>query len=168
MMDGLSGLEKVFAEEFPKAKVQRCQVHVARNVIAKVPHKVKQKVADGLRSIFYASDEKKAREFYSGFVQRWEKDCPSAVKCLGSSIDSCLTFMSFPKEEWLSLRTTNVIERLNKEFKRRTKPMEIIPGETACYRLLAFISLKMELHWRSRPVGSVRENLPFFKQIREM
>ena len=52
MMDGLAGLESVFIEEFPEAEVQRCQVHVARNVIAKVPHKVKKKVADDLRSIF--------------------------------------------------------------------------------------------------------------------
>jgi len=74
--------------------------------------------------------------------------------------------MSFPSEEWISLRTTNVIERLNKEFKRRTRPMEIMPGEDACYRLLAFISLKMEIHWRSSPVGKVKENLPFFKQIK--
>ena len=55
IMDGLSGLETVFEEEFPKAKVQRCQVHVARNVLAKVPKKLKQAVADDLRSIFYAS-----------------------------------------------------------------------------------------------------------------
>jgi putative transposase len=74
-------------------------------------------------------------------------------------------FFNFPEEEWISLRTTNIIERLHKEFKRRTKPMEIVAGEAACYRLLAFISLKMELHWRSNPVGSVRKNLPFFKNF---
>ena len=166
MMDGLAGLESVFADEFPKAEVQRCQVHVARNVIAKVPHKVKKKVADDLRMIFYADDKKEAEEFYKTFAKTWAQDCPSAVKCWVSPL-ILLTFMGFPKDEWLSLRTTNVIERLNEEFKFRTKPMEIIPGETACYRLLAFISLKMELHWRSRPVGSVKESLPFFKQIRE-
>jgi transposase-like protein len=54
-MDGLPGLEEVFREEFPQGKVQRCQVHVARNVLAKVPQKLKQKVADDIRSIFYAS-----------------------------------------------------------------------------------------------------------------
>jgi len=52
-------------------------------------------------------------------------------------LDSCLTFFDFPEEEWISLRTSNVIERLNKEFKRRTKPMEIVAGENACYTLLA-------------------------------
>lgn len=168
IMDGLPGLEKVFGEEFPKAGIQRCQVHVARNVLAKVPRKLKQAVADDMRSVFYASSKKKAWAFHEAFVKKWERDVPSAVKCLQGSVKACLTYLDFPEEEWISLRTTNVIERLNKEFKRRTKPMEIVPGEQSCYRLLAFISLKMELHWRANPVGKVRENLPFFKQIKEM
>ena len=165
IMDGLPGLEKVFKEEFPKAKVQRCQVHVARNVLAKVPKKLKKTVADDVRSIFYASSKIKAMEFFSQFKQRWEKDLPSAVKSLERSIESCLTFFNFPEEEWISLRTTNIIERLNKEFKRRTRPMEIVAGEHACYTLLAFICIKMEMHWRSNPMGKVRKNLPFFKKF---
>jgi putative transposase len=164
VMDGLPGLEKVFREEFPKAKVQRCQVHVTRNVLAKVPRKSKKQVADDVRSIFYASSKEKAIEFFNQFRDKWEMTIPSAVSCLERSIDSCLAFYSFPEEEWISLRTTNIIERLNKEFKRRTKPMEIVAGESACYRLLAFISLRMELHWRSNPIGKVRKNLPFLKE----
>ncbi len=164
-MDGLPGLEKVFKEEFPRAEVQRCQVHVARNVLAKVPKKLKQAVADDLRSIFYASSKEKAWGFFKTLKTRWEGELPSAVRCLEQSIDSCLTFFQFPSEEWISLRTTNIIERLNKEFKRRNKSMEIVAGEAACYRLLAFISLKMELHWRSNPVGKVRANLPFYKNF---
>lgn len=163
IMDGLSGLEKVFKEEFPNAKVQRCQVHVARNVLAKVPHKVKKEVADDLRSIFYASSREKADEFYKSFYEKWDKEIPSAVKSLTQSLDACLTFFKFPEEEWISLRTTNVIERLNKEFKRRTKSMEIVAGENACYGLLAFISLKMELSWRANPIGKVRPNLPLYQ-----
>lgn len=166
VMDGLNGLEGVFTEEFSKARIQRCQVHVARNVLAKVTTKnLKKKVADELRSIFYASSKQKAREFFEGFRDRWGKELPSAVKCLENSLDACLTFFHFPEEEWISLRTTNTIERLNKEFKRRTKPMEIVAGENAGYMLLAFVSIKMELHWRSNPVGKVRKNLPFFQQL---
>jgi putative transposase len=164
-MDGLPGLEKVFKEEFPKAKVQRCQVHVVRNVLAKVPKKLKRAVADDIRSIFYASSKSKAMEFFEIFKQKWQKDLPSAVKCLENSIEACLTFFICPEEEWISLRTTNIIERLNKEFKRRTKPMEIVAGENACYTLLAFICLKMELHWQSNPIGKVRKNLPFFQKM---
>jgi putative transposase len=97
IMDGLSGLEKVFREEFPKGKVQRCQVHVTRNIVAKVPQKLKQKVADDIRSIFYSSSKEKAEEFSAQFVERWQKDVPSAVKCLQNSLGSCLTSSTFPR-----------------------------------------------------------------------
>jgi putative transposase len=185
-MDGLPGLERVFKEEFTNAKVQRCQVNVARNVLAKVPKKFKDAVADDLRSIFYASSKKKAGEFFDKFTDRWGKDLPSAVKCLDSSIDACLTFFvnkglmnlimwkvmffymqSFNQISILNLFqsvTCRVAAYLTKEFKRRTKPMEIVAGERACYTLLTFICLKMELHWRSNPIGKVRNNLPFFKE----
>ena len=165
VMDGLTGLETVFREEFPKATIQRCQVHVARNVLAKVPRKLKQAIADDMRSIFYASSKDKAMEFFEELKKRWEKELPSAVKCLEKSIDACLTFFTFHQDEWISLRSTNIIERLHKEFKRRTRSMEIVAGESACYRLLAFISLRMELHWRSNPIGKVRNNLPFLKEL---
>ena len=165
IMDGLPGLERVFKEEFAMAKVQRCQVHVARNVLAKVPKKLKKKVADQVRSIFYASTKSKAIEFFESFKAKQENELPSAVKCLETSLESCLTYLQFPEEEWICLRTTNVIERVNKEFKRRTKPMEILAGERSCYTLLTFVCLKMELHWRSKPIGKVAGNLPFIKKM---
>lgn len=152
IMDGLPGLEKVFEEEFKGAVVQRCQVHVARNVMSKVPQKLREKVADEVRSIFYASTEKKAREFFTKFKKDYEIEIPSAVKCLESSLDQTLAYLKFPKEEWKSLRTTNPIERLNKEFKRRTKPMETVASEKSCYNLLAVIALRMELYWRRYPI----------------
>lgn len=167
IMDGLSGLERVFQEEFPHAKIQRCQIHVSRNVLAKVPRKLKKTIGDEVRSIFYASSKKKALRFFESFKDRWEKEIPSAVKCLEKSLQACLTYLDFPEEEWVCLRTTNVIERVNKEFKRRTKPMEILAGERSCYMLLAFVCLKMEVHWRSKPIGNVAENLPFFKRLAE-
>ena len=165
--NGLPGLERVFEEEFPEAKIQRCQVHVSRNVLAKVPRKLKKTIADEVRSIFYASSKKKALAFFEKFKARWENEIPSAVKCLKKSLQACLTYLDFPEEEWVCLRTTNVIERVNKEFKRRTKPMEILAGERSCYMLLAFVCLKMEVHWRSKPIGNVAENLPFFKRLTE-
>jgi putative transposase len=165
IMDGLPGLETVFKEEFSQVKIQRCQVHVARNVLAKVPQKLKKDVADDMRSIFYAPSRKEAQRYFESFRNKWQKVIPSAVETLGRSINSCLTFFDFPQEEWISLRTTNIIERLNKEFRRRTKVMEIVAGEISCYRLLAYISLKMELHWRSNPIGKVRKNLPFFNKM---
>ena len=162
IMDGLSGLEKVFLEEFKNSRVQRCQVHLARNVLAKCPHKIKQAVADDLRSVFYASSRKKADEFYKLFERKWAKEIPSAFKSLETNIENALTFMSFPQEEWLSLRTTNPIERLNKEFKRRTKTMEIVAGEKSCYSLLAVVSIRMEAYWKKHPIA-FQKRLPWFK-----
>ncbi|MFA4917358.1 MAG: transposase [Syntrophales bacterium] len=165
IMDGLPGLEAVFKEEFPQARVQRCQVHVARNVLAKVPIKFKQEVADDLRSIFYAPSQEKFWECFEIFKKKWQKVVPSAMDCMERSIDSCLTFFNFPSEEWISLRTSNIIERLNKEFRRRTKTMEIVAGEMACYRIPAYVALRMELHWRSNPAGRVPKKLPLFKKL---
>ena len=160
IMDGLVGLEKVFLQEFAKSKIQRCQVHVARNVLCKVTKKEKKAVADDMRSIFYASSRKRANQFYRDFVNKWKTPFPSAVQSLEKSLDSCLRFFSFPEEDWKALRTTNIIERLNKEFRRRTKTMEIISGEDSCYRLLASISLKMEMHWKMKPLGRKNKLLP--------
>ncbi|HIH97157.1 MAG TPA: hypothetical protein HA348_06750 [Thermoplasmata archaeon] len=77
-------------------------------------------------------------------------------------MDACLTFFNFPQGEWISFRTTKILEPLNKEFKRRTTPMEIVAGGR--YLHLTFICLKMELRWRSNPIGRVRNKLPFFKE----
>jgi putative transposase len=165
IMDGLLSLETVFREEFPKARTQRCQVHVARNVLAKVPRAIKKDVAEDLKPIFYAPSRQQALEAFERFRQRWAATVPAAVASLERSVESCLTFLDFPAAEWVSLRTTNIIERLHKEFRRRTRPMEILPGETGCYRLLAFISLKMELHWRNKPVGKVLTHLPFLQKM---
>ena len=167
IMDGLAGLEKVFKEEFYNSEVQRCQVHLARNVLSKVPIKHKKEIADDLRSIFYASSKDKAMEFFKEFRNKYNGDFPSAVKSLSNSIDSSLTFFKFSQEDWISLRTTNIIERLNKEFKRRTKSMEILAGESSSYNLLAFISIKMEASWAQTRVGRVKPNLPFFNKIKE-
>ena len=165
IMDGLTGLERVFQEEFPLARIQRCQVHVARNVLAKTPHKLKTAVAEDLNSIFYAASKAQARQNFHNFREQWEDVAPSAVKSLERSLEACLNFYHFPVSHWVSLRTTNIIERLNKEFKRRTRPMEIIAGESSCYKLLAFIALKMELHWRGCPLGRGRQVLPFIRNF---
>ena len=138
--------------------IAKSRLTILRSNDSKEKKKKKQEVADKLRDIFYASSRPKAMEFYNQFVLDYEKLFPSAVNSLKSNIESCLSFFSFPKDEWISLRTTNAIERVNKEFKRRTKPMEILAGEESTYRLLSFIALKMELTWRSAPLG--RNNLP--------
>ena len=122
-------------------------------------------MAADVHAIFYASSKQESIKLFEGFQKRWAHELPSAVKCFERSIDACLTFYQFPKDEWISLRTSNIIEQLNKEFKRRTKPMEIVAGERACYTLLAFISLKMEVHWRNFLLEKRASNLPVLQTL---
>ena len=163
-MDGLPGLEKVFEEEFPKAKIQRCTVHVKKSVLTKVPRSRRIEIKDKMRDIFYASDKATAVANYKTFVEGYHNTMPSAVNCLTCSIERCLTFFSFPKHEWTSLRTTNALKRVNKEFKCRTKPMKILAGENSAYLLLCFVAYRMELGWRCAPFGK-KSALPVLTQF---
>jgi len=115
------------------------------NVITKTPKTMRQEVSDSLRDIFYAIDGKTATERYDNFVKKYDALIPSAVASLERIIHSCLTFYDFPEEEWIRLRTTNIGERLNREFKRRTDSMELLAGEKSAYVILCFVAYRMEL-----------------------
>jgi putative transposase len=151
IMDGLPGLERAFLAAFRKATVQRCQVHKAKNVLAKVRKKDRKVVADDMRRVFYAGDTLSAKRALERFSTKWKPMYPDAVKCLVRDFEAVTAYLAFPELEWMHLRTTNLIERLHKEFKRRTKPMEIVAGEESVYRILAFVAMKMEMSWRNAP-----------------
>ena len=123
-------------------------------------------MADGIRSIFYASLREKALEFFNEFRTRGEKEIPSAVPYLENNLESCLTYLKSAEEEWISLRITNSIESLNKKFKRRTNPMEILAGERSAFRILGIICIKMELTWRNSRFGRDHSqlNMPFLER----
>jgi putative transposase len=151
VMDGLPGLEKAFLAAFRRATVQRCQVHKARNVLVKVRKKDRKVVADDMRQVFYAGDSLGAKRALERFRTKWRSIYPDAVRCLEKDFDALTAYLEFPELEWMHLRTTNIIERVHKEFKRRTKPMEIVAGEDSVYRILAFVAMKMEVGWRNAP-----------------
>jgi len=153
LMDGLTGLERVFTERFRRSKVQRCQIHKARNVLAKVPRRLQEEFRTAMTKVFYNEGNLKSREAFSSLKEKYARLCPDAVRCLEGDLDSLLAFYAFPRNEWPSLRTTNPIERLNKEFKRRTNSMEIVGAEKSMYTLLAYISMRMEHGWRSAKLG---------------
>ncbi len=151
IMDGLPGLEDAFLATFRRGKVQRCQFHKAQNVLAKVRKKDRKVVAEDLRRVFYAGEALGAKRALERFVAKWKAMYPDAVKCLVKDFETVTAYLEFPELEWMHLRTTNLIERLNKEFKRRTKPMEIVAGEKSVYTILAFVAMKMEMSWRNAP-----------------
>jgi len=121
IIDGCPGLVKAVHEVFPETDVQRCTKHKTENVLDKVLSQDRAKVKESVRKIFYASTHEHAREAIELFKKNWNRKYPSAVECLLSDIEACLTYYKYPYQHWKRLRTTNVVERGFKEVKRRTK-----------------------------------------------
>src|SRR5712692_9574528 len=113
IIDGHPGLRRAVAEGWPRAAVQRCCVHKLRNMERKAPKHALAEVREDFHEIVYASSAEAARTAWTTFEQTWGKRCPGVVKSLQEAGPELLTFFSFPKTQWKTLRTTNVIERLN-------------------------------------------------------
>jgi putative transposase len=103
--------------------------------------------------IMYASSEADARKAFEDLQEAMNKDCSRAVSCLQKDLNSLLAHYKFDQKFWRSLKTTNGIERVNKELKRRTKSMETI-GEQSLQAVVAFTALKLELGWQIHKVDS--------------
>lgn len=147
IMDGLPGLEEVFGRCFQRARTQRCQVHAKRNALKRVRKDDRKAFKKDLDKVFYAPSEAEARKNFYAFRQNWEKLFPGAVDVIERDLDSLLRFYQFDPKYWTTIRTTNPIERLNKEIKRRTKSMEVTGGESSTVRLIVYVARTMEYSW---------------------
>jgi putative transposase len=136
VVDGCPGLRSALDLVWGKVPVQRCAVHKLRNLERKAPKHALDDLKADFHRIVYAESEAAAREAYRDFVRTWEKRCPAVVRSLEEAGDELLTFYRFPKSQWKVLRTTNVIERLNGEFRRRVKTQASLPTEDSALVLL--------------------------------
>ncbi len=135
-IDGCPGLRSALDLVWAKMPVQRCAVHKLRNLERKVPKHALDEMKADFHRIVYAADAQAARAAYDDFGATWHKRCPAVVRRLDEAGDELLTFYRFPKSQWKTLRTTNVIERLNGEFRRRVKTQASLPTEDAALVLL--------------------------------
>jgi transposase-like protein len=136
IIDGNAGLHRAITLAWPTAKIQRCAVHKLRNILRKVPLHAHEEVTCDFHLIVYASGIDAAQTARDAFVRKWSKRCPGAVESLDEAGDELLAFYAFPKEQWKTIRTTNVIERINEEFRRRVKTQGSFPSEDAAVILL--------------------------------
>jgi len=121
IVDGGAGLRSALGAAWSDVPVQRCTVHKLRNIARKAPKHAYEEIKSDYHGIVYADDLATAQRERQAFVRKWSKACPSVVESLDEAGDELLTFFRFPKAQWKTLRTTNVIERLNGEFRRRVK-----------------------------------------------
>ena len=119
-----------------QALVQRCCVHKLRNLERKAPKHALSEIRADFHRIVYAENAAAARLAYTAFERKWSARCPGVVRSLQEGGEELLTFFQFPKRQWKTLRTTNVIERLNEEFRRRVKTQGSLPTEDAALVLL--------------------------------
>jgi transposase-like protein len=136
VIDGHPGLRKAVGLVWPQALVQRCAVHKLRNLERKAPKHALAEIRADFHRIVYAESAVAARGAYTAFERKWTPRCPGVVRSLQEGGDELLTFFRFPKRQWKTLRTTNVIERLNEEFRRRVKTQGALPTEDAALVLL--------------------------------
>jgi transposase-like protein len=136
IIDGNVGLRRAVGLLWPRAAVQRCCVHKLRNLERKAPKHALAEIRDDFHRIVYATTADAARTAYTAFERVWGKRCPGAVTSLRDGGDELLTFFAFPKTQWKALRSTNVIERLHEEFRRRVKTQGSLPSEDAAIVLL--------------------------------
>ena len=133
--DGHPGLAKA-TELWPGATVQRCTVHKLRNLIEHCPRHAHPELRRDYHRIVYARDGLAARAAYDAFLTKWTRLCPAVARSLEEAGTKLLTFYEFPRALWRSLRTTNLIENLNREFRRRTKTQASFSNEQAAVTLL--------------------------------
>lgn len=153
VMDGLPGLETAFKESFVKAVTARCRVHSLKNAMAKVPERLRPAFKKLAHAVMYASSEASARQAFRALKLAMGHDAERSVRVLEKDLDSLLAHYKFDQKLWRTLRTTNPIERVNKELKRRTKSMETL-GERTLEVLLAFTAMRLEYHWQRVPVDT--------------
>jgi putative transposase len=158
---GISGVQLVIADEhaglaaavrrfLPEARRQRCTVHLQRNVLVKVPHRLRKRVARDIAKIFQAPALAEAKKLVAELKARWGGELPEAVDVLERGFPAATQFFAFPKAHWRRLRTTNGLERLHGEIKRRIRTAGAFPDRASALRLVTAVAIKTTAIWGER------------------
>ena len=145
--DDHEGIKTAVASELPGVKWQRCVVHFERNVLSHVPASSMAEVAQDLKAIFKVRRKQTALALAEEFVELYGKRFPKAVSVFEAGIGDALTHLSFPGSHHARIRTTNMLERLFKEIKRRTRVVGLFPNETSASTLATEIMLRSSEEW---------------------
>jgi transposase-like protein len=141
IVDGAPGLEKALGSLWSDLLIQRCTVHKLRNLIAHAPKRLAEEVASDFSDMVYAESAKEVATRRKAFLRKWRLKCRAVADSLEEAGEQLFTFTRLPPSQWKSARTTNAIERLHEEFKRRIKTQTVLPaGETAAMLFWALLA----------------------------
>jgi len=147
--DDHAGLQQAIARHVQGASWQRCQMHVTRNLCGQVAATKRATLAAGLREVFAAPTWSQARTVASQLAEQWRTSHPRVAEQIEEDLDDCLSCLAFPTEHQLRIRTTNGLERLSQEIKRRTRVVRIFPNREACLRLVTALAAEQSDEWVS-------------------
>ena len=148
--DGHKGIKKAAKESFTGSSWQLCSVHLKRNLMKIVAKKELEEVLREINHVIRADSFEEALSLANGMIASYEDSKPRLAKFLMDNLyDSC-TYLTFPKTHWRKLHSTNVLERFNKEIKRRTKVIGAFPNEGSILRLLVPLAIDTNAKWLSR------------------
>lgn len=163
--DKHKGLKKAVREVFPHAFKQPCLAHKMRNILCKVPRKMQKEMKHLVQQVFYASSYEEGLRLGQELIARFGDRYSSAMECLGEDLKECLTYLKFPEAHHKAIRTTNLLERMFGEGKRRTKVIPRFPSEKACLRLLCASLITASKSWRGvRMTPRIRWELEALRQ----
>ena len=146
--DEHAGLKAAAERHFQGASHQRCQVHYARNLLGMVGHAKRKELASDLRAVFAAPALEPALKIACSVAEKWrQKGSPKVSEHLEEHIEECLSCLAFPESHRRRIRTTNGLERLNQEIKRRTRVVRIFPNPEACLRLVTALAVEQSEEW---------------------
>src|SRR5213592_2966002 len=132
IVDGGTGLEQALAALWGDVPTQRCTVHKHRNLLAHAPQRLHEEVSADYNDMIYATSTAEIETHRRAFIRKWRLKCKAVADSLEEAGDRLFTFTRLPVSQWKSARTTNAIERLHEEFKRRIKTQTVLPStETA-------------------------------------
>lgn len=155
VIDGNPGLRAALGLVWPKTDVQRCAVHKLRNLLSHAPKHAHDMIREDFHAIVYAKSKAEAQTAYERMLKTWRKQGDAVATSLEEAGEELLTFFRYPENQWKSLRTTNAIERLNLEFRRRVKTQGSFPNPEAA--LLVLFGLVASGLVRMRKIDGWRE-----------
>jgi putative transposase len=141
IIDGAAGLEKALAALWPEVPTQRCTVHKHRNLLAHAPDALHEEISADYTDMIYTKSAKEIETRRRAFLRKWRLKCRAVADSLEEAGERLFTFTRLPESQWKSARTTNAIERLHEEFKRRIKTQTVLPSaETAAMLFWALLA----------------------------
>lgn len=156
--DGCPGLHRALDTVYPYVPRQRCWVHKLRNVAAKLPRKHQEAALAGAKAIYAAPTRREAVQRYRAWAAQWRPVAPKAVASLEHDLEDLLAFLDCPSTHRRTVRTTNSIERVFREVRRRTRPMTCFQNAASVDRIIYGVITHLNLSWQAKPLPEFTHN----------